>query len=194
MDRSDLVDRVTRAKAGDPVAIRELLLSYEQEVRMVVRGRLPRVMRSQFDSMDFVQAVWKSLFVGDGSVPDFANERHFLGYLAGMAKNKVYEAHRQRTQQKYDLNREESLYVRKGNQDVVRDFPARDPSPSQNAQARDRLDQLLEGRTDVERQIVELRQSGLGYEDIGKRLGIHEASVRRIVDSMRRRMENRGWE
>ena len=58
----DISDLIARAKAGDETAIREFLSRFEPEVRMMVRGRLPRMLRTQFDSMDFVQAVWQSFF------------------------------------------------------------------------------------------------------------------------------------
>jgi RNA polymerase sigma-70 factor (ECF subfamily) len=196
MDSVDLADLIARAKAGDEIAVGDLLRRFEGEVRMVVRGRLPRALRSQFDSMDFVQAVWTSVLTKDG--PDLArfdNSRHLMGYLAGVARNKVFEEHRRRTQtHKYDLKREEPLYVRRGNREIPREVPAPDPSPSQDAQAQDRLAQLLRGRSALERQVVELRRSGLTYDEIAGRLGIHESAVRRIVDGIRQRLEARKWQ
>ena len=59
----EISDLIARAKAGDETAIGEFLSRFEPEVRIMVRGRLPRMLRTQFDSMDFVQAVWQSFFV-----------------------------------------------------------------------------------------------------------------------------------
>ena len=56
-------DLLRRAKAGDDAAIRDFLSRFEQEVRTMVRSRLPRKLRTQFDSTDFVQSVWQSFFV-----------------------------------------------------------------------------------------------------------------------------------
>jgi RNA polymerase sigma factor (sigma-70 family) len=195
MDDVDLAERMVRAKAGDELAIRELLVRFEDEVRMVIRGRLPRSLRSKFDSMDFVQSVWQDVFTSERLDPErFENAKHLLGYLAGVARNKVFEEHRRRTQtHKYNLRREEPLYVRRGNREVPREVAASDPSPSQDAQAKDRLAQLLEGRSPLERQVVELRRRGLTYADIGERLGMHESAVRRIVDSIRQALESRRW-
>ncbi len=195
MDDADLAERMARAKAGDEAAVFELIERFEDEVRMVVRGRLPRAMRSQFDSMDFVQAVWKSVFTGERPDPErFNNRQHFLAYLAGVARNKVFEEHRRRTTHKYDIARQEPLFVRRGDREFPRDVPATDPSPSQDAQARDRLDQILEGRTPQERQVVDLRRSGLTYDEIAEQLGLHESAVRRIVASIRQCLEARKWE
>jgi RNA polymerase sigma-70 factor (ECF subfamily) len=195
MDIEDLAESLARAKAGDDAAIRDLMHKFEPEVRMVVRVRLPRTLRSQFDSMDFVQEVWRSVFTTNGpDLSQFASAQHFLGYLAGVARNKVFEEHRRRTKtRKYDLGREEPLYVRRGDRDIPRDVPATDPSPSQKLQAGDRLAQLLEGRNAQERKVVDLRRRGLTYGEIGNALGLHESAVRRIVESIRRRMESQKW-
>lgn len=192
MDDTDLAERLRRAKAGDEAALRELLKRFEDEVRMVVRHRLPRALRSQFDSMDFVQAVWQSVFTGEGiDLERFENPRHLLAYLLGVAKNKVYEEHRKRTSQKYNIARQEPLFVRRGNREVPREVPANDPSPSQDAQAGDRLAQILHGRSAQERQVVDLRRHGLTYDEIATQLGLHESAVRRIVTSIRACLEDR---
>ena len=62
-------------------------------------------MRTQFDSMDFVQAVWQSFFSDLHNRPhDFANVRHLRGFLAGVARNKVFEEHRRLTKtEKYAI-------------------------------------------------------------------------------------------
>jgi RNA polymerase sigma factor (sigma-70 family) len=195
MDDEDLAERMTRAKEGDEAAVRALLCQFEDEVRMVVRGKLPRTLRSQFDSMDFVQSVWHDVFAKKGSdLSRFENARHFLAFLSAAARNKVFEEHRRRTQtHKYNLGREEPLYVRRGNREVPREVPGSDPTPSQDAQADDRLEQILEGRGEQERQVVDLRRHGLTYEEIAARLGMHESAVRRIVESIRRGMEARKW-
>ncbi len=195
MDDLDLTDQMARVNAGDEVAVRDLLRRFEGEVRMVVRGRLPRTLRGQFDSMDFVQAVWQSVLTKRG--PDlsrFESAGHFLAFLSGVARNKVIEEHRRRTRtRKYELGREEPLYVRRGGREVPRELAANDPTPSEDAQADDRLAQLLQGRSEAERQMIDLRRLGLTYEEIAHRLGTTESAVRRAIDAIRQRMEARRW-
>lgn len=195
MDDVDLADLIARAKAGDEAATRALLGRFEGEVRTMVRARLPRVLRSQFDSVDFVQVVWQTFFTGPERDPvRFENAHHLRRFLAGVVRNKVLEEHRRRTRtRKYDLNREEPLYIRRGNREVPRELAARDPSPSQDVQARDRLAQLLEGRTPLEAKVIELRHRGLTFDEIADQTGLGERSVRRIIDAARARMEARQW-
>ena len=104
-------DLLRRARAGDNGAIRDFLLLFEQEVRTMVRSRLPRKLRTQFDSTDFVQAVWQSFFV-DSDSRDFDNVEHLRGFLFGMVRNKVSEQHRRLTKtEKYDLARGAVIYT-----------------------------------------------------------------------------------
>ena len=57
-----IADFLQRIQAGDEGAARELLQRFEAEVRLVVRRQLPRLLRSRFDSLDFLQSVWGSFF------------------------------------------------------------------------------------------------------------------------------------
>ena len=143
--------------------------------------------------MDFVQSVWESFFSSCDQDPNaFQDARHLRGYLAGVARNKVLEVHRRRTRtKKYDMNREERLEGRRGDQDVRREVPARDPTPSQEAQAKDRLAVLIAGRSPEEIRIIELRRQGLTLKEVGERVGKDERSVRRVIDAIRVRMSAR---
>jgi RNA polymerase sigma-70 factor (ECF subfamily) len=137
----EISELVARAKRGDEAAIREFLTRFEHEVRMMVRNRLPRRLRSRFDSMDFVQSVWKSFFssLRSGST-EFENIHHLRGFLAGVARNKVYQQHRRLTRtEKHAINREVWLYVRRGGKEIERVLVAPDPSPSDAVQASERL-------------------------------------------------------
>ncbi len=193
MPDDDFADLMTRAKAGDPEAIRDFLLRFEPEVRMMVRARLPKKLRTQVDSLDIVQAVWQSFFSDlPQDTPDFLKAEHVHGFLAGVVRNKVYEQHRKLTRTaKYNISREERLYVRHGDREVPREVISPDPSPSQAAQASDRMAQLTEGRSPSEVKMIMLRREGLTYDEIAAHIGVNEKTVRRIIDSARSRMEAR---
>jgi len=191
----DISDLIARAKAGDDAAIREFLTRFEPEVRIMVRGRLPRMLRSQFDSMDFVQAVWQSFFADlRKGTRQFENVHHLRGFLAGVARNKVFEEHRRLTRtKKHAVAREQSLYVRRGSREVELELISPEPTPSQAVQASDRLAQLVAGCSPLEAQVITLRHQGMTLDEIARRTGVSERSVRRIIDEARERMEARGW-
>jgi RNA polymerase sigma-70 factor (ECF subfamily) len=185
-------DLLRRAKTGDEAAIREFLARFEREVQTMVRARLPRRLRTQFDSTDFVQSVWQSLFINAGQdSPDFDNIEHFRGFLFGMVRNKVHEQHRRLTRTgKYDLAREEPLYIKRGDREVLREVVSPEPTPSQNIQASDRMAQLTAGRSPREVEVLTLRRQGLTFVEIEARTGIHERTVRRIIEDVRLVLES----
>ena len=192
----DIADLMERAKSGDEAAVQEFLNRFEPEVRTMVRNRLPRRLRPKFDSMDFVQAVWQSFFTDlrEGT-REFENIRHLRGFLAGVARNKVFAEHRRLTKtEKHALGREERLYVRRGSREVAREVVSPEPSPSQAVQARDRLAQLTAGCSPREVQVIILRHQELTFEEIAARTGVNERTVRRIIDEARARMETKGWQ
>jgi RNA polymerase sigma-70 factor (ECF subfamily) len=161
----------------------------------MVRARLPRKLRTRFDSIDFVQVVWQSVFSDQGrNLGDFENPEHLRGFLAGVVRNKVREQHRRLTRtEKYNLAREERLYVQRGDREVVREVVSPDPSPSEAAQEGDRLEQLTAGRSQREVEVLLLRRQGLTFEEIAARVEMNERSVRRIIESARSRLEGRQW-
>jgi RNA polymerase sigma factor (sigma-70 family) len=192
-DVDEFVDLMSRAKAGDEAAVRLFLSRFGREVQMMVRARLPKRLRNQYDSADFVQAVWQSFF-GDlrRNIPSFENVTHLRRYLAGTVRNKVHEQHRRLTRtQKYNIWREERLYMRRGGCDVPREVVSPDPSPSQAAQAGDRLAQLFEGRSQREIEVIRLRRQGLTFEEIAGVTGVNERTARRIIELARSKMEER---
>lgn len=189
----DFTDLMARARSGDPEAVRDFLERFEREVRVMVRARLPKRLRPRYDSGDFVQAVWQSFFTGPTDrAPAFENIAHFRGFLAGVVRNKVQEEHRRLTRTaKHNLAREEPLYVARGDREVPREVASPDPSPSQYVQADDRLVQLTTGFGPREIEVLKLRRQGLTYAEVAGRTGMHERTVRRIIELFRSRLEGR---
>jgi RNA polymerase sigma-70 factor (ECF subfamily) len=187
----DFIDLMSRAKSGDPAAVRVFLSRFEWEVQMMVRARLPKKLRVRFDSTDFAQAVWQSFFSDlRNKSPDFENVQHLRAFLKGMVWNKVQEQHRRLTKtEKCNLLREERLYVRRGDRDVPREVVSPEPSPSQTVQADDRLVQLTNGCGPGEVAVIRLRHQGLTIDEIAARTGFNERTVRRFIEAARVRME-----
>src|SRR6202034_3649815 len=94
-EEGELRQFLARIRDGDELAARELLARYEAEVRLVVRRQLPRLLRSRFDSLDFLQSVWGSFFRRMRTSPtEFEDSRHLVAFLARAAKNKVIDEYR----------------------------------------------------------------------------------------------------
>ncbi len=176
------------ARAGSAAASRELLEEYGDYVRRVVRSRLLPRMRSQFDSIDFQQAVWASFFVGPLNRLEFRTPDDLIGYLVQMANNKVGEA----TQaafgtQKRDLRRERYL------EDVGEENPAvlrkADATPSQLAVARESLERMKVGKPPSVCRMIDMLSQGFDYADVTGATGIHAKAIQRRVRKLREELE-----
>ena len=167
--------------------LRELLQRFEPEVRLVVRRQLPRLLRSRFDSLDFLQSVWGSFFRRMRSSPtEFEDSRHLVAFLARAAKNKVIDEYRRAASHKHNMHREEPLWGEGGRAREVADS---NDSPSEVAEAHEALGRMRELVPEEKRSILELKAEGFSSKDIGERLGISERTVQRVLEELRRRME-----
>ncbi len=171
----------------------EFLTRYQREVLIMVRARLPREIRRQYDSLDFVQAVWKSIIPEiENNARAFENERHLLKYLSGVVRNKVMEQHRRLTRTvKYNVRIEESLYVRRGDRELPREIPSPDPSPSQKAVEQECFARLTAHRPPLEVRVLGMRKEGRTLADIAAETNVDERSLRRILSAAESRLERR---
>jgi RNA polymerase sigma factor (sigma-70 family) len=178
---------LARIQAGDEDAARDLLLRYESEVRLVVRRQLPRLLRSRFDSLDFLQSVWGSFFrrVREGGT-EFEDSRHLVAFLARAAKNKVIDEYRRAASRKQDMHREEPLWAEG---ERPRELAAGGDTPSQLAEAHEALGRLRDLIPESRREILELKAEGLSSSEIGDRLGVSERTIQRVIEELRRRAE-----
>ena len=190
-EEGELADFLKRIQEGDESAARELLQRFEPEVRLVVRRQLPRLLRSRFDSLDFLQSVWGSFFRRMRDAPtDFEDSRHLVAFLARAAKNKVIDEYRRAASLKNDMHREEPLW---GDGRRPKEVAAPIDSPSEVAQAHEVFDRLHALLPEERRTMLELKAAGLSSKDIGDRLGVSERTVQRVLEELRRRMETE-WE
>jgi RNA polymerase sigma-70 factor (ECF subfamily) len=187
-DDSDIPEFLRRIAAGDQDAARELLTRYESEVRLVVRRQLPRLLRSRFDSLDFLQSVWGSFFRRvKGGPAEFEDSRHLVAFLARAAKNKVIDEYRRAGSKKGDMHREEPLWTH-GEQ--ARDLPAAGETASQVFEAREAFGRLRDLLPADRHTLLELKAQGLSSREIGEKLGISERTVQRVFEDLRHRLES----
>ncbi len=169
-----------RLRDGSEEAAWELVEHYGSSVQRVIRRSLNEHMRSKFDSIDFVQAVWFSLFKERERFNSFQTPAQLSAFLMGMAQNKLAHEQRRRLEtQKHDLRREESADPADHHY-----LDPNSPRPSQIAQARELWHSLMAGESEQNQGIVKLRLAGLTYDEIGSTLGIHGRTARRVIDRL----------
>lgn len=188
-DQGGIPELLARIKHGDEEAARELLTRYEPKVRLVVRRQLPRLLRSRFDSVDFLQSVWGSFFHKIRTGPnDLLEEQNLITFLAWAARNKVIDEFRRAGTRKHDMRREERLAM----VDEKDSGLATGDTPSQLAQAKETFDRLRELMPEDRRVILELRTAGHSCKEIGEKMGVSERTVQRVLEDLRTRARIEG--
>jgi RNA polymerase sigma factor (sigma-70 family) len=186
---SAIRELLARIKDGDEDAARELLIRYESKVRLVVRRQLPRLLRSRFDSIDFLQSVWGSFFHKIQTGPnDLREEENLIAFLAWAARNKVIDEYRRAATQKQDIHREESIETRGAREKTL----ASGDTPSELAQAQETFDRLSRLLPEDRRVILDLKAEGYSCSEIGVKLGLSERTVQRVLEELKNRARIEG--
>lgn len=182
---------MNRVREGDSNAAWELLDRYGRYVLHVIRQNLQPQLRSKFDSTDFYQNVWASFFAHPGMLQRFSTSKEFLGYLAGMAKNKLKMENRKRfNTKKHNVNKESSLESVAPSHDEspskthAEPMDAGVPTPSYVAMVREEWDQWMAQQSKQSQKVVELRFRGASFDEIADELHINEKTARRVIDSL----------
>jgi RNA polymerase sigma factor (sigma-70 family) len=187
-DKADFEVLMHRLRDGSEEAAWELVERYGSSVQRVIRRSLNEQMRSKFDSIDFVQAVWFSLFREREKFAGFQSPAQLMAYLMGMAKNKLAHEHRRRLQtQKHDLRREQ--FVNENKVSLAECVTSVAPRPSEVAQVRELWNSIIAGESEQNQSIVKYRISGMTFEEIGLQLGINERTARRVIDRLSKEAE-----
>ncbi len=182
VNADEFKDLMQRVRDGSEDAARELLDRYGEHILRVVRRKLHRELRSKFDSVDFVQAVWASFFADIPLRGSFDRPQALIAFLVTLAQNKVIEVVRQRMKtQKYNINRERPLEAAAPDAAAV---ASRDPTPSQVAIANDEWRRLLADLPARYQRMLELLREGHTQKDIARELGVNEKTVRRVLEKL----------
>jgi RNA polymerase sigma-70 factor (ECF subfamily) len=176
----DLHRLVEAVRRGDQGVAAEAVKQLGPFIRAAVRRQLHRRLRTRFDSLDFVQDVWKSFLAMPPDRYAFDTPQALVGLLTRIARNKVVEAFRQNFQtQKNDITREQPLDDPDG--DAEAELAAPTPTPSQFAIAAEQW-QWVVGRFPAGyRGVLELLRDGHSYGDVARTSGLSLSTVNRIV-------------
>jgi RNA polymerase sigma factor (sigma-70 family) len=162
-------DFIRRVRAGDERAAAELVKKYESEIRLEIRVWLrmrdPRLKRV-FDSMDICQSVLASFFVR-AAVGDFDLDQpgQLIRLLVGMARNKLSEHVKHHQRQRRDVRRTAGPEA----QELL--SAANDETPSQMVAGKELLEKFRELLSAEERQLADLRGSGLDWSAVAVEMG-----------------------
>jgi RNA polymerase sigma factor (sigma-70 family) len=167
---------------GESAAAERVFRDFEPFLRAMVRRRITPPLRAKFDSMDVVQSVWADILaeLREGE-REFKDQAHLRAFLAKVTYHHFVNQCRHHGTA---LKHEQPLLT-----DDAGKLPAvGQPRPSEVAQAGELWDTLMDLCPPGHRQIIELKRQGLPLEEIAKRVGLHEGSVRRIIYELARRL------
>ena len=184
-DREDSPDSLfARARGGDNEAWVKLFRVCYPKIVRVVRRKLNGPMRSLYDSTDFASDVMKSLAANADRL-DFPSMNSLLAFLAQVAEQKVIDEHRKAHTLKRDINRLRPLEgVGPAGTGMGDRIPSSEPTPSQFAQASEARDNLLEGKSDSEREAIIRKVNGDTAAEIAEHLGWHIRKVQRFFKDL----------
>jgi RNA polymerase sigma factor (sigma-70 family) len=184
----DFAVMMRRVRDGCPEAAREVFERFNPHVQRVVRRHLARRLRRQYDSQDFLQAVWASFFLTPADRYTFTCPDDLVGFLARIAANKVIEAFRhQFLTLKNDIGRELPIgQLPAGEMPVhlaaVAAEPAgREPTPSQAAIAEERWELLIRNQPPPRRRVLELLRQGHSLGEAAELTGVHPKVIQRLL-------------
>lgn len=170
---------LSQVRRGSDDALWEIIETYEPHIQRVVRRRLGTQLRSKYDTMDFVQMVWKSIFEDPQQFQRFDVPEQLIAFLAKMAQNKIDTEYRRRLgTQKHNINRE-APWEEPDNQS-----PRACETPSQIAIARELWDELIRDLPPKHREVVRMRLEGATFTEIAERLEMHERTARKVIKNL----------
>jgi RNA polymerase sigma factor (sigma-70 family) len=179
----DFQHLIQEVRNGSEEAAWQLVEQFGESIRRAVRRALNDKLRPRFDSVDFVQVVWTSLFRLRDKLDRFDRPEALAAYLVTMARNKVgMEVRRQMQAAKRNVVREQSLDALGARADG--ELFSRQPSPVDVAIARERWDAILQDQPAHYRQIIQLRLQGHTCQGIADIMHLDECTVRRFLKKL----------
>jgi RNA polymerase sigma factor (sigma-70 family) len=166
-------DDVARDFSDDEVL--EITRKYGRMLKKVIRNRLHQGMRSEFDSVDFMQMVWCTIFKS----PDWfdgKNDDSVAKILCTIADNKVKEQMRRVLAKKRDKTKSVRL---------TDDTPVDGLTPEEVAANHDELKKLCRRLPKICRRVLLRRLRGWQINEIAETLGLSERTVGRAMASVR---------
>lgn len=180
-DTGNLESLFAALQAGDPNALDRVINLHGPTLLRVVRSRLHKSLRVQFDSMDFTQDVWKS-FAKQCDGLKFESKAALSAYLNRMVINKVREAARKlQTSKKYGL----PMSGDANSQNQLDLAQSKSPSPSTLLNAEDCKQRLAAGRGAGFRRALDLKMQGYTLEEIAAEVGVNVRTLKRVFATLK---------
>lgn len=174
-DQTQFVDLIRRVRERDERAASELVERYESAIRRVVRIHLRDTrMRRVLDSMDICQSVLASFFVRTAlGEYELDTPAQLLSLLTTITRNKLTNQAYHLRAKKRDLRRDAAIG------DDAQQIRHLASDPSEQASAKEILEQVRGRLDDDERYLAEQRALGREWKDIAAEVGGTDVALRK---------------
>lgn len=180
MDGRRLENLIVRIKGGSDEAAWELVEEYGPHVHAVVSRRLNPSMRRAFDTNDFLQAAWASLFRILPRLTLVNDPKKFVALLATIACRRMNNEYRRR--HLVDPDKLQMSHAGSEAPSLSERQVGRDPTPSQISVARERWRNLISSLPQQHVDVINFRMHGMTQQEIADRTGLSTRTVRRIIE------------
>jgi RNA polymerase sigma-70 factor (ECF subfamily) len=179
MSTDRVEELLEKLSSGDDAAAEQVFRAYEPFLRKVVHRLLTPSLQRKFDSGDVVQSVWADILQGfrEGRW-QFQDANQLRAFLIRVTRNRLIDRIRQTGRA---VEREQSLTP-----NLAQVVASADPRPSEQVQASDLWERLLQQCPAQHRELLCLRREGRTLTEIAERTGMHPDSVRRILRNLAR--------
>jgi RNA polymerase sigma factor (sigma-70 family) len=186
---------LARWRDGDQQAAAQLFERYANRLVSLAQSRLPARLAQRVDAEDVVQSVYRSFFAG-ARVGRYELERggDLWRLLVTITVNKVHRQHAHHHRDKRDARREQPIAGDESLLGQSGPLLMREPGPLEVVALCDELEGILRDLKPAYRRMVELRLQGYNVFEIAEETGSGERTVRRVLDKIRIRLEERRQE
>jgi RNA polymerase sigma factor (sigma-70 family) len=182
-------DVMTRLRAGDQAAAREVFQRFVDKLIRLARGQFDALLRRKVDPEDVVQSAYKSFFLRYGAgkfeIYDWGN---LWGLLTMITLRKCLDRVEYHRAECRNVQREAAAHPQAAESRPWWEAIAREPTPEEAAVLAETVEQLLRGLAEDEQPILELSLQGYTTQEISERLSRPERSVRRLRERVKKQL------
>jgi RNA polymerase sigma-70 factor (ECF subfamily) len=183
---------VSRWRAGDQDAARELFYRYSERLIALVRTRLSDKVAPRLDAEDVVQSAYRSFFSGVRN-NQYVLERSgdLWRLLVGMTIHKLLRQVEHHRAGRRSVEREQSASKTDDWLGLNAEMLAREPSPDDAVAVLDEVEQLMRGLDARGRRMLEMRLQGFRTTEIANEVQCSDRMVRLVMEEVRDRLSER---
>jgi len=188
----DITELMERVRKGDEDAARAVFFRHVERLISLARSRLSTRLRRRVDAEDIVQSALGSFLrhAKEGRYT-FEESGDLWRLLVVITLNKLRQKVEFHQAGKRRFDQEQSVRPGDSSKSFYFEAASREPAPGDETALLEEIEQLTEGLDEVQKRILELRLQGFQLAEIAEDVGRSERTVRRVMDKVKTRLEQR---